>query len=196
MNATFGAILAGGESRRFGAPKALAELERRPLVRWVSDTLAELTTKAVLVGPEGRIATASGLHAIQDVIPGLGPLGGLHAALTWLAREGGEGMLIVGCDTPLVSRRLLEAVRSDGEDSRIAKAGGRLHPLCGYYRIETLPYVARQIQAGHLGLHALVAELSVDVLDADALLGVTQADRELTNVNTPEEFRALQETAG
>jgi molybdopterin-guanine dinucleotide biosynthesis protein A len=196
VSTSFGAILAGGASRRFGTPKALAELQGRPMVRWISDTLLASTTRAVIVGPEGPVTAASGLSAIPDILPGLGPLGGLHAALTWMVGEGGEGTLIVGCDTPLVGERLLDAVRGDGTTTRIVESGGRRHPLCGYYRVETLSVVERRVEAGDLALQALIVELGVDILEADSLLGPAQAERELTNINTPDEFRALQEIAG
>jgi molybdenum cofactor guanylyltransferase len=196
MSDSFGAVLAGGRSSRFGSTKAIVDLKGRPLVRWVSETLSGLTTRTVLVGPEGPVTEASGLVAIADIHPGLGPLGGLHAALTWMAGEGGTGMLIVGCDTPLVSSQLLDAVRSDGEVTRLVESGGRLHPLCGYYRVEALRVVERRIESGDLALHALARELDVDVLVAESLLGADRAQRELTNINTLDDFRAIQENAG
>lgn len=193
MSGFFGAILAGGASRRFGETKSLAELDGRPLVRWVAEAVTGVTTKTVLVGADQEVAVAAGLRALQDLRPGLGPLGGLHTALTWLEEEGGVGLLVLGCDMPLVSMRLLEAVRGDGSSSCVVEVAGRVHPLCAYYRIEDLAPVERRLSGGELAMQALVSELSPRILNADDLLGAIRARLELSNINTPDEFRALQE---
>ena len=91
-----GAVLAGGQSRRFGGDKALALLDGRPLIAHVIARLRPQVDALVVVGRE-----YGGEKSIADKPePGLGPLGGLNAALAYAAANGFEAVLTCGCDLP------------------------------------------------------------------------------------------------
>lgn len=91
-----GAILAGGASRRFGTDKALALLDGKPLIAHVIDRLRPQVAAVVVVGRD-----QSDARSIPDLPqPGLGPLGGLNAALALAAAEGFDAVLTSGCDLP------------------------------------------------------------------------------------------------
>ncbi|MBX3593270.1 molybdenum cofactor guanylyltransferase [Sphingomonas sp.] len=100
-----GALLAGGRSRRFGTDKALARLNGQTLLDHAAHALAAYCDSVVVIGHE-----ASGYRTLPDwPRAGLGPLGGLAAALRHAAGHGhGEVLAIpVDCLTlpaPLVDR--------------------------------------------------------------------------------------------
>lgn len=88
-----GAILAGGQSSRFGSDKAQAMLDGATLIERVADALAPQVAALVICG------RAPGL---DDRPPGIGPLGGLAAALHYGAAHGYDAVVSVPCDTPLL----------------------------------------------------------------------------------------------
>lgn len=89
-----GAIIAGGQSRRFGRDKALAILNDKPLLEHVAERLNGIVDDLVVVGREWP-----GLSSIADrPAPGLGPLGGLCAALHAAACKGFDAVLTAPCD--------------------------------------------------------------------------------------------------
>lgn len=92
-----GAVLAGGRSRRFGSDKALAEWRGRPLVDHVAAALVPHVERVVICGRD--LPDRPG--------PGLGPLGGINAALAHAAVHGFDRVLVAPCDTPLLDERLL-----------------------------------------------------------------------------------------
>ena len=91
-----GAVLAGGQSRRFGSDKALALLGGKPLITHVLDRLGPQVAALVVVGRRhpGSVSLADRPR------PGLGPLGGLAAALAHGAAHGFDAVLTSGCDLP------------------------------------------------------------------------------------------------
>lgn len=135
-----GVVLAGGASRRFGSDKALALVDGRPLLDHALAALAGCDAIAVA----GR--DWPGVLALPDRPgPGLGPLGGLNAALRhaaahgfdhvaslpvdcpalpadWLARLGPGPAHAVG--QPLVG--LWPVALGDGLDAFLAKGGRRV----------------------------------------------------------------------
>jgi len=188
-----GAVLAGGGSRRFGSPKALAELDGRSLISIAVGTLSAVADPLIVVTADERMSAAAGVPARPDLHPGRGPLGGLETALAWAEEGGAPGVLVTGCDTPLLSPEALGLVLGDGERSRVAEAQDGVHPLCGYYRTDLLAEVRRRMNADELSLQALVAGTPVQTVSLVDGLGADRARRELTNVNTPEALRSLEE---
>jgi molybdenum cofactor guanylyltransferase len=91
-----GAILAGGQSRRFGSDKAAALLRGKPLMGHVVDVLLPQVNALVVIGRDWP-----GLVRVNDMPEaGLGPLGGLAGALDHAAQNGFDAVLTSGCDTP------------------------------------------------------------------------------------------------
>lgn len=99
-----GAVLAGGASRRFGSDKAAAVWRSKPLIQHVIDRLRPQVSALVIVGRDWP-----GDASIPDrPAPGLGPLGGLCAALAHAAANGFDDVLTSGCDLPDLPRDLRE----------------------------------------------------------------------------------------
>ena len=101
-----GALLAGGQSRRFGSDKAFAVWRDRTLIDHSYATLKTVTNDIVICGREAR--TAQGI--VDRPAAGYGPLGGLNAALHWGAQHGYDRVITIGCDTPLVPKTLLALI--------------------------------------------------------------------------------------
>ena len=96
-----GAILAGGQSRRFGSDKALAAYAGSPLIEHVIAALRRQTDALVVCGRSSVADEWPGVEAIPDrPAPNLGPLGGLNAALHHARSHGFSHVLSAGCDTP------------------------------------------------------------------------------------------------
>ena len=89
-----GAILAGGQSRRFGSDKALALYKGQPLLDHAAGSLRPHVAALAVVGRDWP-----GLVRIDDVPePGLGPLGGLCGALHYAQTQGFDAVLSSSCD--------------------------------------------------------------------------------------------------
>ena len=103
-----GAILAGGQSRRFGSDKAMADAGGVPLIVRVAAALAPYVDDVVVCG---HPAPPGGMAVVADVPgPGLGPLGGLAGALRHAADAGYDAVVSVGCDTPALDAGMMRAV--------------------------------------------------------------------------------------
>lgn len=89
-----GAILAGGQSRRFGSDKARALFKGKPLLEHTADALRPVCAQLVVAGREW-----ANIHSVTDLpTPGLGPLGGLAGALHYAESQGFDAVLSSGCD--------------------------------------------------------------------------------------------------
>jgi molybdenum cofactor guanylyltransferase len=169
-----GILLVGGASRRFGRPKALAEVD--------GETLAERAWR--LLGSCGeRIAVgklADGLELpfplVDDGTDVRAPLAGIVAGLRLAAHE---VAVVIPVDTPCLAERDLRALADACADAAVPPAG----PLPGAYRRRALPALARRLAVGELALRGALAELDVRTVDLDA--------SHLVNVNEPSDLHGL-----
>ena len=185
-----GAVLAGGEGRRFGGPKAEAPVSGVPMVERATALLRGVAGEVVVV--TSRALAAPPAPVVPDRVPGMGPLGGLDAALRRAARHGYDGVLLVACDLPLLTPDLVERVAASlGEHAAVAPAreGGGVEPLCAAYRVEILPVVERRLGEDDRSLHALFREVGGHVL----LPAGAPGPDPFLNVNTPDELARAEE---
>jgi molybdopterin-guanine dinucleotide biosynthesis protein A len=97
-----GAVLAGGESRRFGSDKAEALLDGTRLIDHAAASIASFCEAVVIVGRTGGVP--------DRPAPGLGPLGGLCGALAYGAEHSFDAVLTTACDVPELPEALMSAL--------------------------------------------------------------------------------------
>ena len=129
-------MLAGGKSRRFGGSKVLAPLSGAPMATWGVRALQAAGLPVGVVSDEEGVEAALGLPARPDLEAGLGPIGGLWTALQWASERGDDGVLLLGCDMPLVSEDLLRTILSwsDAAPAVVPVGPEGPEPLCALYR--------------------------------------------------------------
>ena len=118
-----GAIIAGGRSSRFGSDKAEALLAGRSLLVHAIGGLARQVDELVVCGRDLPCHTCLSDRPRH----GLGPLGGIAAALHYAAANGFDGVLTSACDTPYVPADL--AQRLAGREAAVVVG----QPLFGYW---------------------------------------------------------------
>lgn len=184
-----GAILAGGKSRRMGQDKLLLRFGTGTVLETIASTLKPLVARIRLVGRDPQ----PGLPPSQpDLLPGLGPLSGIHAAL---ATAESELVLVVACDLPFVTTGfllgLLDALSPDA-DAVVPSPGGEPVAVCALYRIRCLGALESRIQRGELAARDFAKSLEARFLDDREISALDPPGRCLVNLNTPEDYeRAL-----
>jgi len=182
-----GVILAGGKSKRMGHDKAALHLAGQPILRGVQRALAQVCARVQIAGDRPDLASVE-LPAFADRYPG-SSLGGLHNAL---ANTHSEWVLILPCDLPYPSPRLLQQLLEgrQGVQAVMPKTAAGIDPLIACYHRSILPLIERQLSHGNLRLTDLLDQLSVCYLDEQALPPGWR--RALTNLNRPQDLAALQ----
>jgi len=177
-------LLAGGESRRMGRPKALLPVRGSTLVEWMAERLA-LRFQRLLVsaGDEQQLPESLRGHLVRDLRPAAGPLGGIEAGL---AATPHDVLVAVACDMPGVGVALTEKLlaASAGHDAAVPRVGGRPEPTCAAYRRSAAAPVTRLLDAGQRRAADVLRDLDVRWLD-DEPAG------QFADLDTPEDYAAF-----
>lgn len=181
-----GAVLAGGVGRRFGGLKAAVRVGGVPMVRRAVEVLQPFCP--VVVAVSGRPEPEAGVPVVPDLTVGAGPLGGLEAALLEAERRDLDGALILACDLPLMSRKLVENVVAAAEGRTAVaygRSGGGVEPLCAAYSVRCLGAVRTRLASDDRSLHRLFHDVGGTLLPLPPR--AADAADAFFNVNTPSE---------
>lgn len=189
-----GLLLCGGESRRMGRDKALLPFAGARVMDGPLAALHALAPRVLLSTGAAPRYPELGLECVLDAVLDAGPLAGLCAGLeasrtTWLA--------VLSCDAPLaraaVLRELVQRAEAGAWDAALLELPRGTQPLYAVYRSTCLAPVQDALRRGErrmVGFHGGLVVGSV----AAASLGPL-AERSALNLNTPEDFRTLEQEA-
>ena len=171
-------VLAGGESRRMGRPKAWLEVGHTVLLRYVVDRLGPAFSEVVVsfAEPE-QMEQHLPYRVVFDRKRSAGPLAGLEAGLI-AARN--EVVFAVACDMPYVTQATAElaVAAARNADAAIPRHDGLYEPVCGAYRKTALPAIVGALDAGYYAAHDVVEALDVTWLESIDV-------QEFESLNTP-----------
>ena len=194
MSAPFCAVLAGGRSTRYGAPKALARVGGERIVDRVRAALESIGGDIVLIANDETLYEDLGLPTRPDAVADAGALGGIYTALLWAREEGRRGVLAVACDMPFLQpallRELLErAAHSDAPQIVSPESDGRrgVEPLCAYYDVACIPPIEARLARGDLRVIGFWDGLRVARIPLAEVRRHGDPEKLFLNVNTPEE---------
>jgi molybdenum cofactor guanylyltransferase len=190
-------ILAGGNASRYGgAPKGLERVAGRRIIDRVADALRPATDDLLLIANDPAAgAWLPGVRHAADVRPGLGSLGGIHAALV----RAGTPVLVVAWDMPFVPTGLLVDLRTAGAaaDVAVAESGSRrgVEPLCAYYGPKCVAAIEQRLDAGDRRVVGFFDDVTVTRLGANAVARYGDPSVIFMNVNSPEDLGLAEEHA-
>jgi molybdenum cofactor cytidylyltransferase len=185
------AILAAGESKRMGQPKALVPFQGSTFVEHliVASRHARVGITRVVLG-----AGAEGIRAQLKIDPAWvvvngdwpkGQLSSIHAALRSLPAGATEGILVCPVDHPLISARLvadlIAAFDRGGKMIVLPRYGGRRgHPVI----FRAALYAELLAASAEVGARQVVWNHAAEVMEVE-----TEEEGVILNLNDPETVR-------
>lgn len=165
-----GYITAGGRSRRFGSDKARILVQGQPLLLRVANTVAQVCQPVIVVADREGKYDDLGWPTIADVMPGMGPLAGLHAAMHHHRAHHGPGwLLLCACDHVVVQPHWLTHLwqqvmpRQQHQQTRddiqaVVYRGEHWQTLLALYHTDLLDRIEAQLQSGERSLRLLLEQ--------------------------------------
>ncbi len=165
-------LLVGGASRRFGSPKALAEVDGETLADRGRRVLAAACEEVLVVGKAGELP----FDVIDDAAEVRAPIAGVVAGLKAAAND---VVVFLPVDCPRVTPELLRAFGDACRDAAVPQTG----PLPGAWSKSALPLLEERLRDGPFALYRTYDELDVVEMQVDPAL--------VADVDTPDELAGL-----
>ena len=181
-------IIAGGQGRRLGvADKFSLLLDHRSIL---DIQLERLRPQCSVIYLNHEHKGQSALPLIRDrITEKVGPLGGLHAALTALGDSAHHVLTIAG-DTPFIPRTMcdrLHRVCADEIDVAYCRSRGRDHFINALWSSRIYPQLESYLTQGERSVRGFIEGLRSVAVEFD----VTPVDP-FFNINTPAQWQQAQ----
>ena len=189
MENVTGIILAGGKSSRMGSDKGLMIVNGKPMVEYIIEELQSLDIPVIIVSNNPEYEKF-GIPVFTDSIKNKGPMAGIY---TGLLHSSTESNVVLSCDIPKVSAKLIKKLVNNANQSDISilKHGNTLHPLIGIYKRSTLRGLKRKLDSDQLKMKLFCIDMGCSFLE------INDDNNEFDpgiffNVNTREQLEQLQ----
>lgn len=170
-------LLVGGASTRFGAPKALIEIDGETLADRGRRVLSAVCDQVLVVGKPGELP----FEVVPDAGEVRAPIAGLVAGLRAASHD---VCVALPVDCPRITPGVLRALGDACRDAAVPQTG----PLPGAWAKSALPLLERRLASGPYALYRTYEELDVVTVEVDAAL--------VADVDTPGELRGLTTSGG
>lgn len=183
-------ILVGGQGRRMGhRDKGVISFNGKPLIEYVIEKIAPQVGHLAINSPDQGAYEHYGYPTFGDVLEGgLGPLAGLHSALSHCSSE---LVLILPCDTPLIPDDLVERMYHQliNDDAQLCSVsdGERLHAVFILAKSSISAGLEKYLLQGKRRVQEWLRE------EQAAVAMFTECPHAFTNLNTPEELTRLEQ---
>jgi molybdopterin-guanine dinucleotide biosynthesis protein A len=159
-------ILCGGKSSRMGFDKALIKVGDRYLIDIIGEKLEQVFDNVMLVTNDLEKISCMKHKGTVDLMPGLGPVGGIYTALK---ASDSEYVYVTACDMPCINlgyiRLMMGVIEEESPEAVISRRGEFLEPLNAFYSVGMLDAFEEGAREGRLRISDVVAGRRVCFLD-------------------------------
>ncbi len=192
-----GFVLVGGQSRRMGQDKALLDWGGTRLAQRLAERVFAAAGSATLIGSRQKYGHL-GWPLLEDLVPGRGPLSGIHTALK---HTPARWNLVVGCDLPFLTTEFLAfllGIAEAGDSQAVVPVSPRFgyEPLAAVYRQDCLGEAEAALEGQQYKIAGVLDRLRLRTVLPDQWRPFDPEGILFENVNTPQELERARQRAG
>lgn len=182
---TVGILLAGGQSRRYGSPKAFAKYNDHFFYEWAYKALETVCNEVIIIAREELINLfPKCLHVTIDSeqFSGKGPLAGIYSGMEKISAD---QYIVLPCDMPYLTDDILKALKSYPTSSDIlaVKQDEVLHPLISVWKGNMKEQLYTELSNDKLSVIQFLAKMNTEWIQAENL--TSNSPILFQNINKP-----------
>lgn len=187
-----GAILAGGKSTRMKYNKSFAKLGEETIIGIILARFREIFDEIIIITNEPEEYEFLNIPLYTDVYKGLGPISGIHSALT---HSRNEVTFVLACDMPFVPLELIIYMldRIEGYDTVVARTNNFFQATSAVYHQSCIPILTNCLENDKLKTTLIFRELKARILDEPELLQFGNLEDIFFNINDENALLKAQE---
>jgi molybdopterin-guanine dinucleotide biosynthesis protein A len=191
IEGTTGVVLAGGKSSRFGRNKALVEVDGIRLIDRVTGVMSSIFHHLMLSTNTPQEYAYLQLPMFEDVIKGLGPIGGILTGLESISDEAG---FFVACDMPFLNRELVRYMVGAREDfdAVVPRVGWKIEALHALYTKRCIPAIRELIDSGERQTIKFFQKVRIKFIEEEEIRTFDPELRSFFNINSLEELHNIR----
>jgi len=189
-----GVILAGGESRRMGSDKSLLPIFGARFIDHLYRTMEALFEEVIIVTNSPALYSEIDCRKVPDIYYAQGSLAGIHSAVCH-ARN--DKVFVAACDMPFLNPEVVRdlCLRAASADVVIPVHAEGAEPLHALYSKRCIAPMEEVLDRGQKRIVGFFPQVTVAEVDTATWQEIDPEGLSLRNINTPEEYYRLRDTA-
>ena len=181
-------VLAGGKNSRMGKNKAFLQVGQKTIIDGLVNELKTSFNEIIISSNDPELYDYLQVKVVKDIIPGLGPLSGMHSALQEAKYD---KSLILACDMPFLNLQLAELLvqEAQGYDIAIPKLDEHLEPLFAVYDKSCVEFIETCLKNNISKIIDFYPKVKVNYLSWDRISELVGTEDVFFNVNTPQDLQ-------
>ncbi len=181
MKDLIGLVLGGGKSLRMKRDKSVLRIGERSLAEIQKGNIENFVEKVLFSGPDHL---SSGIETIPDLVPDLGPLGGIYSSMK---RHTGHSFLVLPVDVYFKDPEIISKLLFNRDPECSGTVFYNLdrkkpEPLMGIYEHTCFEALQRCIE---------IEELSAMTFVEEQRFHWVKVEPDWININTPEDLESI-----
>ncbi|MGA1846650.1 molybdenum cofactor guanylyltransferase [Deferribacter abyssi] len=190
------AILAGGQSRRFGSDKTVAKLYGYSFTEILSIKLSKISSDVMVISKDNsKFDFKKNVRFINDEFEAQCPLVGI---ITALKNALNEWVFITSADSPLLKIEFVNLLYNDLDsyDVLLPVIDGKIYTLNGFYHKKILNILLDYFKKGTYRLLDIYPELNIFYFDdVEKIKKVDEGLFSFININTKDDYEQAKKIA-
>jgi molybdopterin-guanine dinucleotide biosynthesis protein A len=172
-----------------GQDKSTLPWENSDFLHTILQKLAIVCSDLIVVTNAPPTTDLPAVRFVPDIIPGCGPLSGIHAGLT---NSASPFAFVTACDMPFIQPAAVSWLFSQLQDWDAVVPGNAtfMEPLFAVYAKTCIPFIEDLLRQDIRKTQALFQRIQCKIIPTAAFLAYDPALRLLQNINAPEDYQA------
>ncbi len=185
-----GAILSGGENKRFPIIKGFIKIDNERIIERGVKLLKKYFSNVIISTNNPEIYFYLGIPMFGDVVNQRGPVAGL---LTCLLNADNENIFVMACDMPFVKKEIIELIvsYSDGHDAIVPVYNSQTQPLLAIYNKRITPVIKDLLKNNKRSLRTLLNNINVKYINEQDIVSIDREGVSFKNINTLEDIEGI-----
>lgn len=183
-------ILAGGDSKRLGRPKALLEFGDQTLIEMIISQLKGCFEELTLITDRPDLYRTLPVKITGDLLKQQekSPLRGIHAGLSSSDRP---WQFVVACDMPFLNLDFIRymAAYAPGHDAVVPRVGNYFQPLHAFYSRTCIGIIEEQVKAGENKVIDFYRHLNIKYIGEEEINRFNSQQELFLNINTWKDYQ-------
>ena len=189
-NKILGVVLAGGKSQRFGEDKSQVKLHGKILIDYIlSEIIDQFEEILIVTNNEIKFKFSKKISITNDLIEGVGPLGGILTAMKWIKKNNKNYKWIstFPSDTPFFTKNELQIFykKIDIQKSKLffIKNKKTRHNIFGLWSIDLMEKLDNDLKKGERKVEVWADTAGVEIINIEY-----EKKDPFFNINTKEDL--------
>lgn len=189
-NKILGVVLAGGKSQRFGEDKSQVKLHGKILIDYIlSEIIDQFEEILIVTNNEIKFKFSKKISITEDLIEGVGPLGGILTAMKWIKKNNKNYKWIstFPSDTPFFTKNELQIFykKIDIQKSKLffIKNKKTRHNIFGLWSMDLMEKLDNDLKKGERKVEVWADTAGVEIINFEY-----EKKDPFFNINTKEDL--------